>query len=190
MCHCCLQCCISGVGKKILEDDDRDFHSETKRILENHMGKDNYTLVLPLFAPKTYVDHVPDESDVVKTSELDYGWKKHGDGWKKKGFRVFNQKVSKLLTISIPDESDLLNDKFTIIERLALDALGTKFIFPMNDLDYVCKDREVVTRIMKELLLCEGKAMPTTYNTDFNMETDDSFARIFFLGIGCVLLYV
>ena len=76
-----------------MEDDDRDFHSETKRILKNEVGKDNYTLVLPLFAPKTYVDHVPGESDIVKTSELDYGWKKHGDGWKKKGFRVFNQKV-------------------------------------------------------------------------------------------------
>ena len=59
-----------------------------------------------------------------------------------------------------------------------------------NYVDYVCKDRKVVARIMDDLQLSVGKAMPDTYNTDFNMETDESFSRIFFYGIGCVLLYV
>lgn len=157
LCHGCLQCCISGVGKKVLDDDDRDFHSETKQILEEEMGKDNFTLVMPLFGPKDFVEHVPPESDDIKTSNLDYGWKKTDDGWKQKNIRLFSEKVSNQFTISVPDEDDILNDKYTIIERITHEALTSKFFFPMNDLDYICKDREVVTRIMKELLLCEGQ---------------------------------
>ena len=192
-CHSCLQCLISGQGKKLLDDDERDFSDDTRRILGEEISEDNYSLILPLTGPGEFIkqNESPPQSDDVKTSEVNYGWKKDSSGkWKKVDVRKFKQKISSRFQIVILDESDLLNDRFTFVERISQNALKTKFIFPMNDLDYVCKDRKVVARIMDDLQLSVGKAMPDTYNTDFNMETDESFSRIFFYGIGCVLLYV
>lgn len=37
---------------------------------------------------------------------------------------------------------------------------------------------------MKDLKLVAGEAFPMTYNSDFNMQTDESFSRIFFHGNG------
>jgi len=190
-CHSCLQCTISGVGKKLLDDDERDFSEETKSILREEMSEDNYSFVMPLVAPGDFIkaNENPPKSNDVKTSEVNYGWKKGSSGkWKKVDVRKFKQNISSRFKIVILDEGDLLNDRFTLVERLTQDVLKTKYIFPMNDLDYVCKDRKVVAKIMDDLQLSVGKAMPDSYNSDFNMETDESFSRIFFYGIGCVLL--
>ena len=43
-------------------------------------------------------------------------------------------------------------------------------------------------RMSKDLKFVPGEALPVTYNSDFNMKTDESFSRIFFNGIAAPLI--
>ncbi len=176
------------LSKIPLKDKDRNFSDDTKGVLSK---LDDYSLLLSLFFPPALIkgNENPKTSDLVKTSEVDQGWKKDGNGkWIKVKIKAFTKKISERFEIRMLGEDDLQNDTFSCIERLVLGALKSDFFFSLKDMDYVCKDREEASKIMEELLLVEGKALPKSYNSDFDMETDDSFSRIFFYGIGCVLL--
>jgi len=44
----------------------------------------------------------------------------------------------------------------------------------------VLENDKVALALCEDLKLIPGQALPSTYNTDFNMITDESFSRIFF----------
>ena len=56
-------------------------------------------------------------------------------------------------------------------------------IYPLVDNIKFLKDNESAYKIMKQLNFVKGEgigALPEIYNKHFNMETDESFSRIFF----------
>lgn len=187
-----LRIVVSFVGKKILNDEERNFSDEAKSLILKQFADtdEDFTFINALVAPGIFIDQNenPIVSEELKSSEIDYGWKKDSLGkWIKGKVQTFTQKVSDRFVIKMLGQDDLMNNNFDFAEQLTMEVMKGKFLFPPTDLDYI-SDRKEATKIMNELGLSEGKAMPVTYNTDFNMETDESFSRIFFYGIGCVLL--
>lgn len=60
--------------------------------------------------------------------------------------------------------------------------------FEMDDSSVKFSDKAQAHRISDDLEFVQGEALPLSYNTDFNMETDESFSRIFFHGIAAPLI--
>jgi len=135
----------------------------------------------------------PKTEDDVCTSETDLGWKKTGDGfgdWERVHVRQIEHQVSDNNKATILDECEFLG-QYTCIESITGKALRSTFLFPMVDsTKEIASDGEAKT-LMKELELAQGTTAPLSYNTQlFDMQTDESFSRIFFYGIGCPLLEV
>jgi hypothetical protein len=66
-------------------------------------------------------------------------------------------------------------------------ALKNRIFFPLDDTDIEVSDEDAAV-LMNDLKMAEGQANFETYNTDFNMSTDESFSRIFFYGMGSALI--
>ena len=64
----------------------------------------------------------------------------------------------------------------------------TKKMFPLNDCIVKAPSDGESYRLLKELNLNEGKGMPKSYNSNFDLQSDESFSRMFFYGIGAPLL--
>eukprot|EP00957_Ditylum_brightwellii_P060748 4612443-Ditylum_brightwellii.AAC.1 len=61
-------------------------------------------------------------------------------------------------------------------------------LFPLQDSTFVFSDTAQSLGVMGEMGFYKGGALPVSYNTDFNMQTDESFSRIFFHGIAAPLV--
>jgi hypothetical protein len=176
-----------GVDKLL---DGRELTAETKATLKSL--DDSVTIISVLTQPAAFIEENQDpKTDIdVKTEDINLGWEKTGDefgDWKKGRVRQINHRISRNFSTTILGEDDLFT-KYTFIEKLTGIALRNRFILPLDDSDKQLDGDKQAAALLKDLKLTEGQALPETYNTDFNMNTDESFSRIFFYGMGSVLL--
>lgn len=87
-------------------------------------------------------------------------------------------------------ESVLAGTKRRFELDLAAEAISNDVLFPLQDSTVTFGDEAQALRIAADLKFVKGEALPLTYNTDFNMKTDESFSRIFFHGIGAPLMAI
>jgi hypothetical protein len=184
-CNCCVDCVVNNA---LL--DDADIKAETKATLERI--HDSTAIITVLTGPKLFYERVqnPLTDADIKTENIDLGWEKTGSGfddWKKDHVRKIDHKISDDFHTTILGSDDNFGD-YTFMEKLTGKALRNRCILPLEDSAVMLKDDELAERFLNDLLLEQGKALPVTYNTDFNMKTDESFSRIFFYGMGSVLL--
>jgi len=171
--------------------DDSDLKPETKEIL-----KQLDCSVIILAATKgpdkviALLNNAQPEDTDVKTEDINLGWKKTGDGfdeWTPTSVMKISHTISPNFSTVILGEDDMFTE-YTIFEKLQGQAMRNTFLFGLDDSDIPMKDTEEVSALLTDLKFEQGLAFPVSYNTDFNMETDESFSRIFFYGMGCVLL--
>lgn len=183
---CCIDCVVGG---HLL--DQADLKAETKEVLRMIQG-DSTTISSILQAPSDFVKRVqnpPLDTD-IKTEEIDLGWVKTGstfDSWRPGRVRQITHDVSRNFSTVILGEDDNFG-KYTFMEKILGKAMRNRLFFPMEDSDVILKDDSLAERVLGDLKLEQGLALPITYTNDFNMQTDESFSRIFFYGMGSVLL--
>ena len=102
---------------------------------------------------------------------------------KKKEVKEYKHEVSPSFTTYLLGQDDLFTN-YTCFEQCIGEFLRNKFLFPITDTAIYTDSDGILT----DLRIGEGQAQPTSYNTDFNMQTDESFSRIFFYGMGATLL--
>ena len=168
-------------------DNNSDLDAETKRWL--HKIKDSVTIYAVQQADG-FIESIQDpatDAD-VKTELINLGWKKTGEGeWTKDRVMKISHNISPSFSTVILGEDDLFG-KYTTLEKIVGVAMRNRLLLPLEDHDLVLGDDELAERISDDLKFEMGKALPQTYNTDFNMLTDESFSRIFFYGMGSVLI--
>jgi len=137
----------------------------------------------------------------LETCKVTYGWKKDssmsfvgkkrkGYGWKNTGTEENELPMTPGMyptwTTSILKKDDISGNQMKAIESAVLKATCRRF----DDTDFVFEDNDQAKEVMTRLKLVPGKemALPATYNTDFNQQTDESFSRIFFHGIAAPLM--
>jgi hypothetical protein len=184
-----LKCVIDFVAKRLV--DRTDGLSDVSKSVLKETG-DSVTILSSLTVPAKIIgknDNAPTD-DKVQTKEIDLGWKKKGNGfesWKKVRVKRVSYKVSKNFTIELLGEDDLFT-KYTCSQKIATDFIRSRRFLPLDDTMIKFESDEQATALLEELKLGEGQANPLSYNTDFNMKTDESFSRIFFYSMGAVLL--
>ncbi|GFH48820.1 hypothetical protein CTEN210_05296 [Chaetoceros tenuissimus] len=146
---------------------------------------DPLTLSATAILPQDYIKQnaKPPTDDQVKTGDVDLGWKKIDGEWIRTELKEYDKRVSPNFETSILGEDDLFTT-YTCFEKCVGKTIRSKIIHPLIDTAVYVEDNT----ILQETLLGEGQAQPESYNTDFNMQTDESFSRIFFYGLGAVLL--
>ena len=152
---------------------------------------DSAVISATLAVPHKIIDEnkKPPECSEVQTKDIDLGWIKCGknfDEWKPTSVDQTKTKISSSFISVVLREDDNFT-KFTCKEKIIGGLARNRFFLPIEDHDTILDDDETEV-LLRDLMLEEGVALPTSYNTDFNMETDESFCRIFFYGMGSVLL--
>ncbi|CAJ1955964.1 unnamed protein product [Cylindrotheca closterium] len=174
-------------------DEETELTDESKKILSQKVGEDSFVLILSLKGPAAIIEsneNAPTDADVM-TEEVDLGWKKIGDNFDDPWIKIpiipkVTKKISKEFTIEILAEDDMMT-KFSLKERIKAKVYTSRVIFPLTDLDVSIGD-ETAKVLLDDLDYSPGKALPVSYTSDFDMLSDESFSRIFFAGMGCVLL--
>ncbi len=126
----------------------------------------------------------------VKTEEINLGWKKTGPGfdeWKPDTVMKIKHSVSENFSTTLLGTDENFGD-YTLAEKLTGKASRSSMLFPLDDSGIPVKDDDEAKALLADLKFEQGASFPVSYNTDFNMKSDDSFSRIFFYGMGCVLL--
>mmetsp|Transcript_8167 Transcript_8167/g.11665 ORF Transcript_8167/g.11665 Transcript_8167/m.11665 type:complete len:310 (-) Transcript_8167:912-1841(-) len=184
--------CVSSIIDCFVDSsqiDEKDYSEETKKCLKEI--KDSITVAVVSTAEKFIeLNANPPKDTEVKTRDIDLAWKRNGDGfndWRVDKVKSTYHNISQDFSTTILDEDDLFGH-YTLMEGIKAAAIRNRFLFPLEDQDIMLEDDEQAKRIMNDLKLVMGKALPITYNSDFNMLTDESFSRIFFYGMGAVLL--
>lgn len=134
-----------------------------------------------------------DHTDIA-TDAVNLGWKKESGKWEKVKITEIDQEISDVFKTTILGRADIVqNDiswmdekKSQFLKKIGL-FIQSK-VFRMRDSIVHFKDEAQAFRLAKEFLFVQGQALPLTYNTDFNMQTDESFSRIFFHGIAAPLM--
>uniref|UniRef100_A0A7S3V6L4 Lipoxygenase domain-containing protein n=1 Tax=Chaetoceros debilis TaxID=122233 RepID=A0A7S3V6L4_9STRA len=138
----------------------------------------------------------------LNSANVTAGWKKIDDQWEmdeetRGTEELFN--LPGVWTNTILKNDDLTNNEAVPLrtvggkEIMQSDITNSNVLFPMDDSDIVFADMAQAERVFKDLKLnaySEGGGFPDTYNTDFNMQTDESFSRIFFHGMCAPLIMV
>ncbi|KAL3931647.1 MAG: hypothetical protein SGBAC_011210 [Bacillariaceae sp.] len=191
----CIQSVVDTlVDMKTRESlDESDLTDDSKKLISQTVGEDSFNVIVALAGPADIIstnETAPTDAE-VKTEEVDLGWKKTGenfdDPWTKvKKIPKVSKKISKEFTIEILAEDDLMT-KLSLKERLVAKVYTSRIVFPLVDFD-VSVDDETAERLLIDLDYVPGKALPESYAKDFDMLTDESFSRIFFAGMGSVLL--
>lgn len=186
----CVSDVIDGlIGNKV--DESSDLSEESKKVLDK-IGDHSVTLLAVTTGPAAFIAANKDakKHTDLKTEDANLGWIKTGDGfgdWKQGRVRKIRHKVSDKFSTVILDEDDFFT-RYTFMEKLSGRARRNRLLFSLEDSAVYFDSDEQSEALMKDLKLVEGQAMPETYNTDFTMDTDESFARIFFNGMGATLL--
>ncbi len=189
------------IAQKTFVEDNEDFSMETKL----YLGEIDCP-VTKLFGTLggDIADKVAEggngDDTWLKTERLNLGWKKKkiGGGWEKaKIVSQRSREICDLWTTDILTTTDLAGAKDESIFEAELGQLSATVgkgstqldIFAVvRDSDFTFSDDAQASRIMSDLKFVPGVAYPVTYNTDFNMKTDESFSRVFFHGIGAPLM--
>ena len=172
--------------------DSLDLTDETKELLLEL--KCSMSIIALTTQPDSFIrkNKNPYLDTELTTEKIDLGWKKTGDGfadWEADGNSVnqLTHNVSDNFSTDILGEDDVFS-QYTWVEKIVGKATRNRFLLPLDDSGVMFEDDKQAARFLKDLKLEEGKAFPINYNTDFNMLTDESFSRIFFYGMGAVLL--
>lgn len=140
--------------------------------------------ILPPSLIESNLNHTTNED--ITTEEVDLGWRKNGkdfDAWEKRNdLKLFNRNVSSEFKTSFLGEDDFFG-KFTCIDNLTQKGMRSTFLFPMKDKILLAESIDQAQRIAEDLELVEGKALPKSYHSDFDMLSDESFSRTFFYSI-------
>lgn len=182
--------CIHSIANKVIVKNikkENDISSNAESLLLE--ACDTLTLVTVATQPQGFIDqnmNSPTHADVY-THEVDLGWKKFGTGygadWRKIRLKERRQKISPNFSTSILGKDDMFT-KYTCIEKVLGKTLRNTVIFPMKDTATYTHSNDV----LRGVKLGEGQAQPKSYNTDFDMQSDESFSRVFFYGMGATLL--
>jgi len=165
------------------------------------------TQFFALFPPKTLIAQIDGnqvgDATSLKSANVTAGWKKIDDQWEmdeetRGTYELIN--LPGLWESTILKEDDLTNNEVFTPDLTVggkppkvTTLIRSDVLFPMDDSDIAYADIAQALRVFKDLKLnavSEGGCMPDTYNTDFNMQTDESFSRIFFHGMCAPLIMV
>jgi hypothetical protein len=141
------------------------------------------TVVPSVLAPKK--ESGPSDDD-VKTDEEEVGWTKIGNGfhdWERVSVPTVSIRASKQ-TYEILKVDDYFGD-YTFMDEVKGYVIGGEYSFPLEDKIRFPAEFEM-ENIMEQTVL--KKALPNSYTDKFDMLSDESFSRMFFYGIGAVLL--
>jgi hypothetical protein len=138
----------------------------------------------------------------LESSSVTAGWKKNGKQWEKDEESRETYEIvdlpNNVWTTTILKEDDFTENEIKRTNVLGREInrsnlLNSDVTFPLEDTDAVFADVAQAGRVFKDLKLIpssDGGCMPVTYNTDFSMQTDESFSRIFFHGMCAPLTMV
>ena len=154
---------------------------------------DQFTQFALLVIPPQLINQIKDgastNEDII-AKDIDLGWEKVGDGsgnicWVESNVKEMVVKVSDKFSFIILKEDDsyaLYPASLTLIGKF----FASKIIYPLRDKIEFAETNEQAATIFKEVKLSE--ALPDSYHTWTDMLTDENFSRIFFNGMGVVLL--
>ncbi len=186
ICPTVIDCCVE---RQFI--DKSNLSEESKEILEEI--DDALTQIAATKFPQTFINsNLNAKTDAsLDTALVDLGWKKFGHGWsdwrKSNNVRQIKHTVTSNFSTVILGRDDLFTH-YSLAEKWIGKAIRSRFLFSLDDsLAYIKSDEEAMN-LMVDLKLNEGQAMPVSYNTNFTMDTDESFSRIFFNGIGAPLI--
>lgn len=184
---------LSSSAKDALLKKISGLNDENRKLLDDEL--DTYTVLVAAKIPhdilKGTASKIYDDS-YVKTEESDLGWSKgylSGQWYKIPPVAedvVIEHRTAKL---SIPVLTD---DDFHGTPPLAtLELLKTPTVFPLSDKFYSLQsDQEAETLLdQMRLLPVDGQANPNPYHTWEEMTSDQAMSRLFFHGIGAVLMH-
>jgi len=181
---------VDAIALKMLNGRD-DLTEETKKLLGSF--EDAVVIITALVKPENTMEHnqKPPSDMQLKTHMVDMGWKKVGEefhDWKPdpSSCKPRKVKVSQKFSCVVLNTDDITGTSLT--ERVMNKAMNHELFFPVQDENFFFKDDEFAKRFMDNLGYAEGKALPITYNSEFDMQSDESFSRIFFQSLGVVLL--
>jgi hypothetical protein len=163
---------------------------ENKKILDEEV--DAYTILMVAALPPQLAAGKPLKDDFLKSEEVDLGWKKawFSNEWEKDppvaDTVVIGNNHAKLKVL-ILSEDDLVGTASTFV----LDVIRNPILLPMKDCFYFCPSDKEAENLMEDLKLLpkEGHANPVPYHTWDEMSSDEAMSRIFFYGIGSVLMH-
>ena len=128
-----------------------------------------------------------------KTEDVTEGWEKNKSGeWEK--LHVETHPLIDLprvgWTSTILAKDDLTDNEQTKQSNLVNKVMVSPITSPIDDSDFTFADLAQAMRVLTDLQLNAGGrgSYPVSYNTDFNMETDESFSRIFWHGMAAPLV--
>jgi hypothetical protein len=168
----------------------RDISSSTRRALRK---QDPLTLLGCKAFPQNIIGRNQEATTNadIDSDEVNLGWKKVGKGfedWKKSEVKEMYEEVSPSFSTKILRRDDFTG-KYTLLDSTINNGMRSSFLFPMKDTgEYI--SIEDAEQMSKDLDLVEGLALPKSYNTGFDMRSDESFSRIFFYSLGAPLIAV
>lgn len=193
---------VDFLAEKFAVDKDPNLSLETKLFLgevDCALTKAVATMAGPKFVGEI-ADGGEGDDTWLKSEEVTMGWIKVGPVYKKSHTPLFPLKISPKFQTSMLNRADIReNDtlenvidgsKQRLVLELARLAVTSDVIFPLDDSTIAFGDEAQALRIANDLLFAQGKALPLSFNTDFNMKTDKSFSRIFFHGIAAPLMEI
>jgi hypothetical protein len=129
------------------------------------------------------------EDTALVSSKVDLGWKRTGSGFGDWESTRLRQKV-----VRIPEDVEIPilreDDVFGEINGFIFKVLTSKRVYPLVDTTFVATDEEA-KMLREELLLAPTpeQACPVPYHVWDEMSSDEAMSRLFFYGIGSVLLF-
>lgn len=183
---CCCDCLTCPKAKTSFILSKYNGISSSTRLLLRKL--DPLTLIALKFLPPNLIkqNKNPSLSDDISTEETDLGWKKIGTeftAWKKTSeVELIKKVVSPKFSLYILDSDDFFGD-YTWIDKLSGKGLTSTLLFPMKDEIFYFKSEEECNLFLFDTELLEGLALPESYNSNFDMLSDESFSRIFFYSL-------
>ncbi len=180
-------CIIDRVIQRQLKE--ADLKPETKERLEEI--KCSITVMGGLTLPAQFLENSekgPSHESLI-SKNIDLGWIKMGEGfddWEPSDVKQIHHNISQKFSAVILGEDDNF-EKYSCAEKFTGIATRNRCLFSLDDSDVMISDKEAAP-LLEDLKIVQDIGLPKSYNTDFNMQTDESFSRIFFYGMGCVLL--
>lgn len=190
MSDCFLNCATCpGLKKSMVLSTFKDISPETKKYLRQ---MDALTLVGSKVLPPDLIKKNlnPYTNEDVETEDIDIGWKQIGPGfhdWRKVHTKKFLRQVSPKFTTYVLSEDEFFG-KYTFIDSATNKGMSSTCLLPMIDKTVFLAKPEDALRIAQDLELVEGRALPESYNSDFDMLSDESFSRTFFYSIFASLI--
>lgn len=142
-------------------------------------------------APQYYIDknQHPLTDEDIETQKVDLGWRKRGkkydSKWRRRPVKEYLYCISPNFSASVLVEDDFLS-KYVGYLKVYGSTLRNTIIFPMDDTTVHTDWAD--DSLLRDVKLGEGQALPESFNTNFDMQCDESFSRIFFYGMGATLL--